>query len=97
MTDKTRFAVLTPSMFDDDEVIALIEHTPAYNRPPKFNEQLKKMHEATVVPESKPDIRDSFSQPLNPYQAGTTGRNSAGNNPSKNGGNSGGGGNVITF
>ncbi len=37
---KVKYAVLKPSQFDDDRVIAMLESTPAYNRSPKFNEQL---------------------------------------------------------
>ncbi len=59
--DKRRYAVLTPSMFDDYEVIARLERTPAYNRPSNFNETLKKLSESTVVPESKPDSRPSYN------------------------------------
>ncbi|MDE5870112.1 MAG: cell division FtsZ family protein, partial [Muribaculaceae bacterium] len=59
--DKMRYAVLTPAMFDDYEIIALLERTPAYNRPTDFNETLKKISESTVMPESKPISRTSNS------------------------------------
>ncbi|MBD5207558.1 MAG: cell division protein FtsZ [Bacteroidales bacterium] len=52
--DKLRYAVLTPSQFDDFEVIALLERTPAYNRPTNFNQQLKAVSESTLTPQSKP-------------------------------------------
>ena len=39
---KLKYAVLTPDQFDDHEVISMIEKTPAHNRPPHFNEELKK-------------------------------------------------------
>lgn len=37
---KAKYAVLKPAQFDDDRVIDMLESTPAYNRSPKFNEQL---------------------------------------------------------
>ena len=37
---KAKYAVLKPSQFDDDRVIDMLESTPAYNRPSKFNGQL---------------------------------------------------------
>lgn len=40
---KNRYAVLKPSQFDNHEVIALLEHTPAYNRDPRFNEELQRI------------------------------------------------------
>lgn len=40
---KLKYAVLTPDQFDDHEVIAMIEKSPAFNRTPKFNEELKKL------------------------------------------------------
>ena len=58
---KTRYAVLTPAMFDDYEVIALLERTPAFNRPANFNETLRKANAANPLPESKPEPRESFS------------------------------------
>ncbi len=42
-TDKLKYAVLKPSQFDDHEVIALIERTPALNRPARFNEELARL------------------------------------------------------
>ena len=42
-------------MFDDYEIIARLERTPAYNRPNDFNETLKRLSEATMMPESKPE------------------------------------------
>ncbi|MDE5807097.1 MAG: cell division protein FtsZ [Muribaculaceae bacterium] len=85
--DKVRYAVLTPSMFDDYEVIARLERTPAYNRPAKFNEDLKKLNTATVLPESKPDI-DSGQDSGSGFNFGS----SSSNQPSHPGGD-----NVITF
>ena len=37
---KAKYAVLKPSQFDNDRVIDMLESTPAYNRPSKFNDQL---------------------------------------------------------
>lgn len=47
-----KYVVLEPSQFDDDEIINLIESVPAYNRDPKFKENLKnigKEEEQTTV------------------------------------------------
>lgn len=38
MLNKARYAVLKPEQLDDDEVIALVESTPAFNRDTKFRE-----------------------------------------------------------
>ena len=38
---KIKYAVLTLEELDNSEVITLLERTPAYNRSPKFNEELK--------------------------------------------------------
>ena len=71
---KTRYAVLTPSMFDDYEVIALLERTPAYNRSANFNETLRKANAANPVPESKKEHREAFKptagQAASPRQPG---------------------------
>ena len=40
---KVKYAVLTIDQFDNSEIVTLIERTPAYNRSPKFNEQLKQL------------------------------------------------------
>ncbi len=89
MGDKMKYAVLSPSMFDDYEVIALLERTPAYNRPANFNETLKKVSEATIMPESKPSAPDSF-------RLGTSSSSSS-SRSSGHSDNGNGGGNVITF
>ena len=72
--DKLRYAVLTPSMFDDYEIIARLERTPAYNRPTNFNETLKKLSEATVMPESKPEPRNGY-RPDSSSSSGSSGEN----------------------
>lgn len=41
--NKIKYAVLTPEQFDDQEVIAMLERTPAFNREPKFNEELSRL------------------------------------------------------
>lgn len=51
-TAKIRYAVLTPDQFDDYEVIALLERTPAYNRKSDFNERLKELSNPSVRRES---------------------------------------------
>jgi len=38
MLAQAKYVVLKPSQFDDDEVIAKVERTPAYNRDSKFND-----------------------------------------------------------
>ena len=88
--DKVRYAVLTPSMFDDMEVIALLERTPAYNRPAKFNETLRQLNQATVLPESKPSHDDSPDSGMGINFGG-------GSSPSSPSRPSSGGDNVITF
>ncbi len=40
---RNKYAVLSPAQFDDHEVIALIERTPAYNRDPRFNDLLQRI------------------------------------------------------
>lgn len=60
-SDKMRYAVLSPSQFDDYEVIAMLERTPAFNRPTGFNDKLKKIIEGTPVQQSKP--RDTDHKP----------------------------------
>ena len=42
-TSKVKYAVLTVDQFDNPEVVTLLERTPAFNRSPKFNEQLKQL------------------------------------------------------
>lgn len=43
---KAKYAVLKPAQFDDDRVIDMLESTPAYNRSPKFNDQLNSSEDA---------------------------------------------------
>lgn len=50
MANKVKYAVLLPSQFDDMEVISMLERTPAYNRDPHFNSDLKQMAEAKAAP-----------------------------------------------
>ena len=42
---RLKYAVLKPSQFDDHEVIALLERTPTYNRPPFVKEELRRISE----------------------------------------------------
>ena len=44
-TAKSKYAVLTPEQFDNQEVISMLERTPAFNRDPHFKDDLKKMTE----------------------------------------------------
>ena len=55
-TFRLKYAVLKPSQFDDYELISLIERTPAYNRPPHFDDKLARLGEekARSAQERKP-------------------------------------------
>lgn len=59
---KVKYAVLKPSQFDDDRVIALLENTPAFNRNPKFNEQLSSESSETSSAANKPHIPEADPQ-----------------------------------
>ena len=50
IANKVKYAVLLPSQFDDMEVISMLERTPAYNRDPRFNSDLKQLAEAMANP-----------------------------------------------
>ncbi|MCH5230192.1 MAG: cell division protein FtsZ [Muribaculaceae bacterium] len=53
---RMKYAVLTPDQFDDHQVIAMIENNPTFTRPPRFNDELKKL---SAVPTSEvADIAD---------------------------------------
>lgn len=43
---RIKYAVLKPSQFDDHEVIALLERTPAYNRPQFVKDELRRITES---------------------------------------------------
>lgn len=55
-SNKAKYAVLEPHQFDDFDVIALLEKSPAFNRPPRFNDQLSKISENATAqaPVQKP-------------------------------------------
>ena len=59
-----KYAVLKPSQFDDHEIIALIESVPAFNREPRFNEELQRISEGNSV--------NSHSEPLKKERGGET-------------------------
>lgn len=82
---KTRYAVLSPSMFDDYEVIALLERTPAFNRPANFNDMLRRANTSTPAPESKASHREAS-------RASNSASSSSSNGPSAPANE-----NVITF
>lgn len=42
---KMKYAVLTPSQFDDYQVITMIENSPTFTRAPRFNDELRKVSE----------------------------------------------------
>ena len=54
---KMKYAVLTPSQFDDHEVIALLERTPIHKRSPRFNEELA-AHTGKSQAKAKPEDGD---------------------------------------
>ena len=61
-TSKVKYAVLTIDQFDNPEVVTLLERTPAFNRSPKFNEELRKLSARREVPEDpRSDDRESSS------------------------------------
>lgn len=51
---KMRYAVLTPDQFDDFEVIAMLEKTPAYNRARGFNDTLSKISDTPAERQHRP-------------------------------------------
>ena len=67
---KAKYAVLKPSQFDDDRVIDMLESTPAYNRPSKFNDQL---NNCTDTPSSSlsPSTSTARQDPAKDDNAGT--------------------------
>jgi cell division protein FtsZ len=46
MLAASKYAILKVSQFDDDDVIALVEHTPAFNRDTHFKDQFKALSDA---------------------------------------------------
>lgn len=54
MANKVKYAVLLPSQFDDMDVIAMLERTPAFNRDPRFNSELKQRAEQKEQPSPAP-------------------------------------------
>lgn len=47
MVAGSKYAVLKPSQLDDDDVIALVEHTPALNRDSHFKEEFRALSDAS--------------------------------------------------
>ena len=60
---KMKYAVLTPSQFDDHEVIAMLERFPIHKRSPRFNEELA-AHTGKSQSKSRPDEGDQTCQIL---------------------------------
>lgn len=58
---KIKYAVLKPNQFDDHEVIALIERTPAFNRTAQFHDELARLTEGGEVAESHQPSHESAS------------------------------------
>jgi len=46
-SDEMKYVVLKPSQFDDFDVIAMLESTPAFNRAPSFKDELNKIGQPT--------------------------------------------------
>lgn len=61
---KIKYVVLQPSQFDDHDVIALLERTPAYNREPRFNEMIAHVAEAAATAPSHPSSDNSDNSEL---------------------------------
>lgn len=60
---KMKYAVLTPSQFDDHEVIAMLERFPIHKRSPRFNEELA-AHTGKSQAKGRPDEGDQTCQIL---------------------------------
>lgn len=60
---KMKYAVLTPSQFDDHEVIAMLERFPIHRRSPRFNEELA-AHTGKSQAKARPDEGDQTCQIL---------------------------------
>ena len=60
---KMKYAVLTPSQFDDHEVIAMLGRFPIHKRSPRFNEELA-AHTGKSQSKSRPDEGDQTCQIL---------------------------------
>ncbi len=60
---KARYVVLKPSQFDDDEIIDKIEKSPAYNRNPKFNEELDKISSEPQNIQNTDKFNNDYSEP----------------------------------
>lgn len=56
-TAKVKYAILRPEHFDNDELIAQLERTPAYNRDPKFNDMFKPGERPAQQPQPRPESR----------------------------------------
>ncbi|MBO5445509.1 MAG: cell division protein FtsZ [Muribaculaceae bacterium] len=64
--NKAKYAVLEPSQFDNHEVAALLERTPAYNRPADFLEELRKTTDGKDSRMTqKPNAKDTSSSSTN--------------------------------
>lgn len=60
---KMKYAVLTPSQFDDHEVIAMLERFPIHKRSPRFNEELA-AHTGKSQAKARPEEGDQTYQIL---------------------------------
>lgn len=56
---KSKYVVLKPSQFDDDEVIALVEHTPAFNRSISFKEKMRHIAVETTRVSGETQVREA--------------------------------------
>ena len=59
---KVKYVVLTPDQFDNPDVVTLLERTPAFNRSPRFNEELKQLGNAMNAPEKPAAKTDDKSK-----------------------------------
>ena len=55
---KIKYVILTPEQMDNSEVITRLERMPAFNRSPKFNEELRQLTQQAEEPEERPHVKD---------------------------------------
>lgn len=63
-TAKVKYAVLSPEQFDNDDVILLLEKTPAFNRDQKFKEKLKSFSHPSHSPAPHKNTNESATGTL---------------------------------
>lgn len=60
---KVKYAVLTIEQFDNPEIVSLLEKTPAFNRSPKFNEQLRLLSQPEEAESGASKVEDNGRKP----------------------------------